>query len=198
MMFSKTFAFVAGMAALAVRYVDTHALLSFATSRTRFRPAFSLCLLNHTPLCHAPNHSAADDLTKVTHKVFFDINVADKVRFPSPKKHTTRKQKAHPSSPIFPLSTLPHQPAGRIVFGLYGNTVPKTVENFRALCTGEKGMGTQGKELTYKGSKFHRVIPSFMLQGGDFTHGNGMGGESIYGYVKEGWEMMLGGEAHFF
>ena len=121
------------------------------------------------------------ELEKITNKVFFDVEIEGS------------------------------SGGGRIVMGLFGDTVPKTVDNFRALCTGEKGMGKKGKPLHYKGSIFHRVIPQFMIQGeddfiltgigsisvslllclshafalsssgGDFTDFNGRGGESIYG-----------------
>ncbi|XP_062979028.1 NK-tumor recognition protein isoform X2 [Elgaria multicarinata webbii] len=79
------------------------------------------------------------------------------------------------------------EPVGRIIFQLFSDVCPRTCKNFLCLCTGEKGIGkTTGKKLCYKGSTFHRVVKNFMIQGGDFSEGNGKGGESIYGgYFKD-------------
>eukprot|EP00242_Pyramimonas_sp_CCMP2087_P003233 CAMPEP_0198229404 /NCGR_PEP_ID=MMETSP1445-20131203/114105_1 /TAXON_ID=36898 /ORGANISM="Pyramimonas sp., Strain CCMP2087" /LENGTH=163 /DNA_ID=CAMNT_0043909863 /DNA_START=798 /DNA_END=1289 /DNA_ORIENTATION=- len=77
--------------------------------------------------------------------------------------------------------TIGGAPAGRIEMTLRADVVPLTAQNFLSLCTGEKGVGKAGKPLHFKGSAFHRVITNFMCQGGDFTAGNGTGGESIYG-----------------
>ncbi|WP_189966511.1 peptidylprolyl isomerase [Streptomyces violascens] len=79
-----------------------------------------------------------------------------------------------PMQNVFFDITIDGKDAGRIVFRLFDDVVPETARNFRELATGQNGYG-------YEGSAFHRVIPEFMLQGGDFTHGNGTGGKSIYG-----------------
>jgi peptidylprolyl isomerase len=89
---------------------------------------------------------------------------------------------ANPTNPkVFFDISIGGAAAGRVVMELYADDAPKTAENFRALCTGEKGTGKSGKPLHLLGSGFHRVIPGFMCQGGDITRGNGTGGESIYG-----------------
>ena len=78
--------------------------------------------------------------------------------------------------------TIDGQDAGRLTFALFDKKEPKTVENFEHLCLGDKGKGKEtGQELKYAGSPFHRVIPGFMAQGGDFTNKDGTGGESIFG-----------------
>lgn len=107
---------------------------------------------------------------------FATVSLASKTATP----HSGNPDEEVITSKVFFDISIDGKHAGRFLFGLFGKTVPRTVENFRALATGEK-INAVGKRIGYKGSRFHRVIKDFMIQGGDFTHGNGRGGESIYG-----------------
>eukprot|EP00331_Platyophrya_macrostoma_P004563 CAMPEP_0176431978 /NCGR_PEP_ID=MMETSP0127-20121128/15121_1 /TAXON_ID=938130 /ORGANISM="Platyophrya macrostoma, Strain WH" /LENGTH=209 /DNA_ID=CAMNT_0017814063 /DNA_START=153 /DNA_END=782 /DNA_ORIENTATION=+ len=93
-------------------------------------------------------------------RVFFEVGIQDQVTW---------------------FGTYSSRPLGRIEFELFDDTVPITARNFRELCKGGSGNAPDGKPLHFKGSVFHRIIPKFMIQGGDFTKGNGTGGCSIYG-----------------
>lgn len=102
-----------------------------------------------------PKLKPPTQLPEVTNRVYLDIEISNNNSVPT---------------------------KGRIILGLFGKVAPKTVENFRSLCLCDKGNGiVSGKPLCYKGSKFHRIIPNFIIQGGDITDDNGVGGESIYG-----------------
>lgn len=99
---------------------------------------------------------------------------------PRPKFQATAAERK-PNPRVFLDMTIGGEPAGRIEIELFANEVPRTAENFRALCTGEMGVKKRtGNRLHYKGSIFHSVIPGYMCQGGDFVYGKGTGGESIY------------------
>uniref|UniRef100_A0AAY4DNH4 peptidylprolyl isomerase n=1 Tax=Denticeps clupeoides TaxID=299321 RepID=A0AAY4DNH4_9TELE len=96
---------------------------------------------------------------------------------------TSENKPGNPDNPrVFFDVDIGGERVGRIVFEVFADVVPKTAENFRALCTGERGVGkSTGKPLHFKGCPFHRIIKKFMIQGGDFSNQNGTGGESIYG-----------------
>jgi len=116
-----------------------------------------------------------------------DLKALRKAQFSKLKKRDhvedVRIPDLNPNNPVVFLEfTGGGEYVGRIECELFKDVVPRTAENFRCLCTGERGVGKKAP-LTFKGSPLHRIIPGFMAQGGDITHGDGTGGESIYGRV---------------
>jgi peptidylprolyl isomerase len=83
---------------------------------------------------------------------------------------------------VFLKIKIEEKKVGELVFELRSDIVPKTAENFRMLCLGSRSKSQNGADRAYRGSRFHKIVPGLMAQGGDFTEGNGSGGESIYGF----------------
>ncbi|KAI9396692.1 hypothetical protein POPTR_004G173500v4 [Populus trichocarpa] len=117
--------------------------------------------------------------------LFFVLLIFLIFAFTSPKQDEVKEeeQEYEITHRVYLDVDIDEQRQGRIVIGLYGKVVSKTAENFRALCTGEKGKGASGKPLHYKGTPFHRIISGFMIQGGDIVYGDGRGSDSIYGSI---------------
>ncbi|KAJ3021023.1 hypothetical protein HKX48_009342 [Thoreauomyces humboldtii] len=168
-------------------FLATAAFLYFCGSPAQYLPAniraqADVDLVDVTPPAIRPNivHKGKQDLPGHPGQQTDDDVATIPVEEPHPLDHVTTK--------VYLDITHGDKPLGRIVLGLYGETVPKTTENYRKLVTGEMGFG-------FLNSSFHRIIPGFMVQGGDFTRGDGRGGKSIYGekFKDENFKLKHGG-----